>query len=325
MLASEPPVWAIAHERIRYLPIQTRGDMSAIEISGLTKRFGAVSAVDRLTFAVAGGTVTGFLGANGAGKTTTMRMLLGLIAPTEGTAKINGRAYRDLPDRTHHVGATLEATSLHPGRTARDHLRVRALAGRIAARRVSEVLDLVDLTAAADRRISGFSLGMRQRLGLASALLGDPEVLILDEPANGLDPEGVRWLRGLLKDLGAAGRTILVSSHALAEVALTADHVVVIDHGRLVTEAALDALLATQREFVSVRTADPRRLTRILADEGGTTTVRGDRLEVVGLSSEQIGVIAARHGIPLFETVATTPDLEEVFLSLTAAGRKDLV
>jgi ABC-2 type transport system ATP-binding protein len=316
-------VWAIAHQcRVRYLHTG-EDNMSAIEIVGLIKRFGTVTAVDRLTFTVAGGTVTGFLGANGAGKTTTMRMLLGLISPTEGTATIDGRSYRDLPDRTHHVGATLEATGFHPGRTARNHLRIRATAGRIPTRRVSEVLDIVDLTDAADRRVGTFSLGMRQRLGLASALLGDPEVLILDEPANGLDPEGVRWLRGLLKDLGASGRTVLVSSHALAEVTLTADRVVVIDHGRLVMEAALDELLAGRREFVAIRTAAPDRLARILTDKGGVPTVQGDRMEVVGLTPEQIGVIAAENGVALYECVTVTPDLEEVFLDLTASGRKE--
>lgn len=297
--------------------------MSVIEICELTKRFGAVTAIDRLSFTVGGGTVTGFLGANGAGKTTTIRTLLGLVEPTEGTAKINGRFYRDLPDRTHHVGATLEATGFHPGRTARNHLRVRATAGRIDRRRVSEVLEKVGLTDAADRRVGEFSLGMRQRLGLAAALLGDPEVLILDEPANGLDPEGVRWLRGLLRDLGHEGRTILVSSHALGEVAQTADQVVVIDKGHLVTEAPLDELLAGQREVVRVRTTKAELLRRALTVRGAESTMDGDRLEVSGLSAEQIGVIAAELSIPLFESATITPDLEEIFINLTAASSKE--
>jgi ABC-2 type transport system ATP-binding protein len=274
--------------------------------------------VDGLSFTVSGSTVTGFLGANGAGKTTTMRMLLGLVEPTSGTATINGRSYRDLPDRRHLVGATLEATSFHPGRTARNHLRVRAVAGRISKRRVSEVLDMVGLAEAADRRIGEFSLGMRQRLGLASALLGDPELLVLDEPANGLDPEGVRWLRRLLRDLADSGRTVFVSSHALGEVSQTADRVVVVDHGRLVTHAPLDELLTGQRETVRVRTTQPDRMRRALEARGGRSTVDGDRLEVVGLSAEQVGLLAAELSIPLSECVTITPDLEEVFLGLTA-------
>jgi ABC-2 type transport system ATP-binding protein len=295
--------------------------MAVIEIRELTKRFGNVTAVDRLSFTVGGNTVTGFLGANGAGKTTTMRMLLGLVEPTAGTATINGRAYRDLPDRRHLVGATLEATSFHPGRTARNQLRVRAVAGRIGTRRVCEVLELVDLVEAADRRVSEFSLGMRQRLGLASALLGDPEVLILDEPANGLDPEGVRWLRGLLRDLAAAGRTVFVSSHALGEISQTADRVVVIDRGRLVTETRLDELLAGRREAVRVRTPQPERLRQALVTRGGRSTVDGDRLEVTGLSAEQVGLMAAELSIPLSECVTVSPDLEEVFLGLTGTRR----
>jgi ABC-2 type transport system ATP-binding protein len=296
--------------------------MAVIEIHEMTKRFGAVTAVDRLSFTVGGRTVTGFLGANGAGKTTTMRMLLGLVTPTSGTATINGRSYRDLPDRRRLVGATLEATSFHPGRTARNHLRVRAVAGRIGTHRVSEVLELVGLAEAADRRIGGFSLGMRQRLGLASALLGDPEVLILDEPANGLDPEGVRWLRGLLRDLAASGRTVFVSSHALGEISQTADRVVVIDHGRLVTHAPLDELLGDQREAVRIRTTQPERLRQALLAHGAQPTVDGDRMEVTGLSAEQIGVLAAELSIPLSECVTVTPDLEQVFLSLTTTGQK---
>jgi ABC-2 type transport system ATP-binding protein len=293
--------------------------MSVIEIRGLSKRFGQVMAVNQLSFTVGGGTVTGFLGANGAGKTTTMRMLLGLVEPTSGTALINGRAYRDLPDRTHQVGATLEATGFHPGRTGRGHLRVRAAAGRIDRRRISGVLEQVGLADAADRRVGTYSLGMRQRLGLASALLGDPEVLILDEPANGLDPEGVRWLRALLRELSAAGRTIFVSSHALGEVSQTAHQIVVIDRGRLVTEGRLDELLARERGFVRVRTPRPEKLRSALTGRGGQVTADGDRLEVSGLSAEQIGLIAADLSLPLFECVTVAPNLEEVFFHLTAA------
>jgi ABC-2 type transport system ATP-binding protein len=218
--------------------------MAVIEVRGLTKRFGQVLAVDQLSFGVERGTVTGFLGSNGAGKTTTLRMLLGLVRPDAGTATINGRPYRDLEEPLHQVGAVLEASSFHPGRTARNHLRVQAMAGQADPSRIEDVLDLVELTGAAGRRIGGFSLGMRQRLGLATALLTDPELLILDEPANGLDPEGVRWLRDLLRGLAAEGATVLVSSHLLAEVAQTVDAVVILDHGHLVTQSSLTELTA---------------------------------------------------------------------------------
>ena len=218
--------------------------MTIIQAHGLTKHYGSVRAVDDLSFSVDRGSVTGFLGPNGAGKTTTLRMLLGLVAPDAGTATIGGRVYADLPEPLHLVGAVLEASSFHPGRTARSHLRIQALAAAVDPSRIDEVLDLVQLTAAAGRRIGGFSLGMRQRLGLATALLADPEILILDEPANGLDPEGVHWLRGLLCGFAAEGGTVLVSSHMLAETAQTVDSVVIIDHGRLVTQSPLASLTA---------------------------------------------------------------------------------
>lgn len=218
--------------------------MTIIQAHGLTKRFGSVQAVDDLGFSVERGSVTGFLGRNGAGKTTTLRMLLGLVAPDAGTATINGRVYADLAEPLHQVGAVLEASSFHPGRTARNHLRIQALAAAVDPSRIDEVLDLVELTGAAGRRIGGFSLGMRQRLGLATALLADPEILILDEPANGLDPEGVRWLRGLLRGFAAEGGTVLMSSHMLAEAAQTVDSVVIVDHGRLVRQAPLASLTA---------------------------------------------------------------------------------
>jgi ABC-2 type transport system ATP-binding protein len=216
--------------------------MAVIQAHGLTKHFGSVRAVDDLSFGVERGSVTGFLGPNGAGKTTTLRMLLGLVSPDAGTATISGCAYADLPEPPHLVGAVLEASGFQPGRTARSHLRIQALAARADASRVDQVLDLVQLTEAADRRVGGFSLGMRQRLGLATALLADPEILILDEPANGLDPEGVRWLRGLLRGFAAEGGTVLMSSHMLAEAALTVDSVVIVDRGRLVTQSPLASL-----------------------------------------------------------------------------------
>jgi ABC-2 type transport system ATP-binding protein len=293
--------------------------MAVIDIRGLTKRFGQVLAVDQLSFDVEAGTVTGFLGPNGAGKTTTLRMLLGLVKPTQGTATINGRPYRDLPDPSHHVGAVLEAADVHPGRTARNHLRVRATAGRIDPARVDAVLDLVELTAAADRRVGGFSLGMRQRLGLAAALLGDPEILILDEPANGLDPEGVRWLRAFLRGLARQGRAVLVSSHLLAEVAQTADTIVILDHGRLVTQSPLEGLMAGARQLVRVRTPRAEEFRVALAAEGAhAQVVATDRLEITGATAERVGILAAERSIPIFECVTETADLEDVFFQLTA-------
>jgi ABC-2 type transport system ATP-binding protein len=218
--------------------------MAVIEVDHLTKRFTGLTAVDDVTFAVEHASVVGFLGPNGAGKTTTLRMLLGLVTPTSGTARINGHRYADIGEPLHVVGAALESSLAYPGRSARNHLRIAALAGGARPARVDELLDLVDLTGAADRRVGGFSLGMRQRLALATALLCDPEILILDEPANGLDPEGVHWLRTLLRDLAGEGRTVLVSSHILSEVAQTVDSVVILDHGRLVTQATLAELTA---------------------------------------------------------------------------------
>jgi ABC-2 type transport system ATP-binding protein len=213
--------------------------MAIIEIRDLVKRFGAVEAVSGLSFDVEQGSVTGFLGANGAGKTTTLRILLGLVSATSGTAHINGRPYTGLSHPLRQVGAALETSGFYPGRTARDHLRILALAAGVDSSRADDALDIVDLSSAANRRIGGFSLGMRQRLGLAGALIANPEILILDEPANGLDPEGVRWLRDLLRGYAADGGTVLVSSHILAEVAQTVDHVVIIDHGRLVRQGSL--------------------------------------------------------------------------------------
>jgi ABC-2 type transport system ATP-binding protein len=223
--------------------------MSVIEVRGLTKRFGPVLAVDQLSFEVESGTVVGFLGRNGAGKTSTLRTLLGLVRPDAGTATINGRAYRDLPEPLHQVGAVLEAASFHPGRTARNHLRVQAMAAGVVPSRIDGVLDLVGLRGDADRRVGGFSLGMRQRLGLATALLPEPGLLILDEPANGLDPDGVHWLRDLLRGLAADGATVLVSSHILAEVAQTVDSVVILDHGRLVAQSSLAGLTAGEESL----------------------------------------------------------------------------
>ena len=295
--------------------------MAAITVQGLTKRFGDVLAVDQLSFQVDEGTVAGFLGPNGAGKTTTLRMLLGLVAPTSGTAAVGGRRYRDLPDPARRVGAVLEAGGFHPGRSARDHLRIQATAAGLPQTRVDQVLEQTGLAGAGRRRVGGFSLGMRQRLGLAAAMLGDPEVLILDEPANGLDPEGVHWLRGLVRGLAAEGRTVLVSSHLLAEVAQTVDQVVIIDKGRLVTQVAMAELTAGADRTVRVRTPQPEVLRDLLVARGATVSIDGPgQLVVGGATTEQVGQAAAAGGVVLHEMRFERSNLEDVFLELT--GRK---
>jgi ABC-2 type transport system ATP-binding protein len=300
--------------------------MAVIEVQGLTKRFGRLTAVSDLSFTVERGSVVGFLGPNGAGKTTTLRMLLGLVTPTAGTAIIDGRPYRELPAPLRVVGAALESSGAYPGRTARNHLRVQALAGQAAPGRVEEVLDLVGLTADAGRRVGKFSLGMRQRLSLAAALLCDPEILILDEPANGLDPEGVHWLRRLLRRLAAEGRTVLISSHILAEVALTVDSVVILDHGKLVTQSTLAELTAAAARVVRVRTPRAAQLAGVLTSHGATAEVIApDWVEVTGATGatgEQIGTLAAAQAIPLFETTTQSADLEDIFLRLTANSER---
>jgi len=293
--------------------------MAVITIQGLTKRFGPVTAVDDLSFEVDQGTVVGFLGPNGAGKTTTLRTLLGLVTPTGGTATIDGRPYRELADPVHHVGAVLEASSFHPGRSARNHLRVVATAAGLPLARADQVLDQVGLTQAGRRRVGGFSLGMRQRLGLATALLGDPAVLILDEPANGLDPEGVHWLRGLLRQLADQGRTVLVSSHVLAEVAQTVDQVVIIAAGRLVTQSTLAALTARTDQLVRVRTPQAETLQALLAAQGIQVDPDGaDQLLATGTTTEAVGQMAAAAGIVIYEMGAERSNLEDVFLQLTS-------
>jgi ABC-2 type transport system ATP-binding protein len=293
--------------------------MAAITIQGLTKRFGQVVAVDGLSFEVDQGTVVGFLGPNGAGKTTTLRMLLGLVTPTAGSARIDGRPYRELAEPVRHVGAVLEASSFHPGRSARNHLRVAATAAGLPLARADQVLEQVALTQAAHRRVGGFSLGMRQRLGLATALLGDPQILVLDEPANGLDPQGVHWLRGLLRQLADQGRTVLVSSHVLAEVAQTVDQVVIIASGRLVTQSTLAALTARTDQLVRVRTPQAETLRSLLAARGIQADPDGaDQLLAVGTTTETVGQAAAAAGIVLYEMAAERCNLEDVFLQLTS-------
>jgi ABC-2 type transport system ATP-binding protein len=293
--------------------------MAAITIEGLTKRFGDVLAVDDLSFQVDQGTVVGFLGPNGAGKTTTLRMLLGLVTPTAGSARIDGRPYRALAAPIRHVGAVLEASSFHPGRSARNHLRVVATAAGLPPARADQVLAQVGLAEAARRRVGGFSLGMRQRLGLAAALLGDPQVLILDEPANGLDPQGVHWLRGLLRQLADQGRTVLVSSHVLAEVAQTVDQVVIIAGGRLVTQSTLAALTARTERLVRVRSPQAAALRPLLAAQGIHADPDGaGQLVAVGTTPEAVGQTAAAAGIVLYEMRAERSNLEDVFLQLTS-------
>jgi ABC-2 type transport system ATP-binding protein len=292
---------------------------ATIEIAGLTKRFGSIVAVNDVSFSVEQGSVVGFLGPNGAGKTTTLRMLLGLVAPSQGVATLNGWLYRDLPSPRRVVGAVLESSGAYPGRTARNHLNIEALAADVPKSRVDEVLDLVDLGGAADRRVGQFSLGMRQRLGLATALLGDPEILILDEPANGLDPEGVHWLRSLLRGLAAQSRTVLVSSHILAEVAQTVDSVVIMDRGRLVAHSTLADLTADAHQVIRIRTPRANDLGAALRALGAEVRLAAsDQLEVTGVTGEQIGLLAAEQSIPIFETASEIADLEDIFLRLTA-------
>ncbi|MDH6180519.1 ABC-2 type transport system ATP-binding protein [Microbacteriaceae bacterium SG_E_30_P1] len=287
---------------------------TTIEFSGLSKTFGAVAAVSDLTFSVEPGVVTGFLGPNGAGKTTSLRMLLGLVRPTSGSATFGGTAYRDLERPLATVGTALEASSFHPGRTARKHLAVYAAAAGIPSTRVDAVLALAGMQTYADRRVGGFSLGMRQRLGLASALLGDPGVLVLDEPTNGLDPEGIRWMRGFLRDRAAEGRTVLVSSHVLSEVQQSVDQVVIISRGRAVYQGSLDAL--DSDSAVRVDAADRRGLAAALAVAGFDVRPTDDALVVSGATAEEVGKLALLAGIPLNLLVAERAGLEDAFLSL---------
>jgi ABC-2 type transport system ATP-binding protein len=291
----------------------------AIEAHGLTKHFGRTVAVDDLSFTVEPGRVTGFLGPNGAGKTTTMRMILGLDAPTRGTVTVGGRRYADLRAPAHEVGALLDARAVHPGRTAFHHLLALAQSNGIAAARVHEVLELVGLAGAARRRAGAFSLGMSQRLGVASALLGDPPVLMFDEPVNGLDPEGIRWIRELMRGYAAEGRTVLVSSHLMSEMALTADHLVVIGRGRLVADSGLeDFLRTTADEEVLVRAAEPDTFARLLTASGGVVRRDdGDALLVSELDGAAIGKLAAFHGMPLSELTPRRASLEDAFMELT--------
>ncbi|MEU7021684.1 ATP-binding cassette domain-containing protein [Streptomyces sp. NPDC046203] len=293
-----------------------------IELAGLTKRYGSKTAVDHLTFSVRPGVVTGFLGPNGAGKSTTMRMMLDLDNPTSGTVRIDGKHYRDLKEPLKYIGALLDAKAMHGGRSAYNNLLCLAQSNRIPERRVGEVLDLVGLTAVARKKSKGFSLGMGQRLGIASALLGDPEILMFDEPVNGLDPEGIHWIRNLMKTLAAEGRTIFVSSHLMSEMALTADHLIVIGQGRLLADTSMaDFIHQNSRSYVRLRSPQQERLRDVLHGEGLIAVEAGGGvLEVDGTTTERLGELAAAHGITLHELSSQRASLEEAFMQMTAGA-----
>jgi ABC-2 type transport system ATP-binding protein len=295
----------------------TSAPSGRIDVRGLTKRFGGFTAVEDLTFGVEPGRITGFLGPNGAGKTTTLRMLLHLITPTSGTATIDGVDYQELPRPLETVGAALEATSFHPGRSGRDHLRVLAATHGIDDRRVDELLELTGIPAAARKRAGAYSMGMRQRLALAAALLGDPHVLLLDEPANGLDPEGIRWLRGFLRYLAEErGKTILVSSHLLQEMEHTADDIVIIANGRLVRQGTVAELRGESAAVV--RTSDPDRLASALAEQGVECRPGGSGTLLAATADLRlVGDVALRAGVPVWELRAEHTDLEDLFFELT--------
>jgi ABC-2 type transport system ATP-binding protein len=291
-----------------------------IEAIGLTKRYGDKLAVDDVSFTVRPGMVTGFLGPNGAGKSTTMRLILGLDRPTAGTVTVNGEQYADHARPLREVGALLEARAVHTGRSARNHLLVMAATSGISRDRVEDVIDMVGLTDVADRRVGAFSLGMGQRLGIASAMLGDPHTLILDEPVNGLDPDGVRWIRNLLKGFADEGRTVFLSSHLMSEMAVTADHVIVVGRGRLLRDQPMAEFIAdAAADVVRVRSPHARELAALLSGEAVVVRVPSDQtLEVEGMSSDQIGTVAAGAGLTLFELTTQGASLEEAYMALTA-------
>jgi ABC-2 type transport system ATP-binding protein len=290
-----------------------------IEVENLTKRYGDKTAVDGLSFVVEPGTVTGFLGPNGAGKSTTMRMIAGLDRPTSGTVRVNGQQYRDSAAPLAELGILLEAKAVHTGRSARNHLLALAQTAGLGRRRVDEVIELVGLESVAGKRVGGFSLGMGQRLGIAAALLGRPQTVVLDEPVNGLDPEGVRWVRDLLRDLADEGRTVFVSSHLMSEMAMTATHLVVVGRGRLIADSTVDEFVAASTvTSVTVRSPEAARLRPLLL--GPDVTVHSDQadvLQVSGIGAEQIGTIAWQANVPIFELSLTAPSLEDAFMQAT--------
>jgi ABC-2 type transport system ATP-binding protein len=290
-----------------------------IEAQGLTKEYGEKRAVDGISFIVRPGIVTGFLGPNGSGKSTTMRLILGLDAPSAGDVRVNGKHYRDHPAPLHEVGALLEARSVHTGRSAQNHLLALAQTHGISRRRVDELVDLVGLHEVARKRAGQFSLGMGQRLGIATALLGDPATVMLDEPVNGLDPEGIHWIRNLLKQLAAEGRTVFVSSHLMSEMALTADHLIVIGRGRLIADTSVDEFVrGASKNVVRVRSPQSDRLRELLVGpDVGVVAVEPGVLEVAGLTATQVGDAAAEHGLTLHELTPQQASLEEAFMELT--------
>jgi ABC-2 type transport system ATP-binding protein len=290
-----------------------------IEVTDLRKQYRKTTAVDGLTFKVRDGRITGFLGPNGAGKTTTLRILLGLVLPSSGTATIDGRRYRALEDPIRRVGAVLEATNFHPKRSGRNHLRMLAAAGGVPRAHVDELLEFVGLANVSGRKVGGYSLGMRQRLSVAGALLGDPQLLILDEPANGLDPEGIRWLRDFLREFVASGKTVFISSHVLGEVQQLVDEVVIIHRGRLVAQQTVDELTAGAAGGTRVRSPQAAALRDALGRAGIESSVEGDRLQTA-VPPERVGEVAAASGIVLHELAAESTTLEEAFLELTAEG-----
>jgi ABC-2 type transport system ATP-binding protein len=299
-----------------------RPGMAAVEIQGLVKRFGKVEAVKDLSFTAQPGRVTGFLGPNGAGKSTTLRALLGLVRPTAGSATFGGKRYEELEHPSAQVGAVLEDASFHPGRSGRNHLRVLAAAGGHPAARVEEVLDRVGLSDDGDRRVKGYSMGMRQRLAIAAALLGDPEVLILDEPTNGLDPPGIAWMRELVRDHASRGRAVLISSHLLAEVAQSVDDVVVLARGELRGAGTLEEVLGgTEGPATEVRCSDPDRLVQALAARGLSGEREGDVLIVHGATPEQVGTVAGELGITILGLGQRARSLESAFFALTGDAR----
>ncbi len=289
-----------------------------IVAEGLTKDYGDKRAVDSLTFSVEPGVVTGFLGPNGSGKSTTMRLILGLDLPTAGDVTVNGSHYGDLAAPLHEVGALLEARSVHTGRSAANHLLALAQTHGIPKSRVGEMIDLVGLHDVADKRAGKFSLGMGQRLGIAAALLGDPQTVMLDEPVNGLDPEGIRWIRELLKERASRGTTVLVSSHLMSEMAQTAEHLLVVGKGRLVADVGVKEFIASAgRNLVRVRTTDPAALTTVLTAKGATVTPKDGALSVAGMTTDEIGIAAGQAGLTLLELSAQAASLEEAFMELT--------
>jgi ABC-2 type transport system ATP-binding protein len=296
--------------------------MAVIEVDHLTKRFGKVLAVDDVSFALKPGTITGFLGPNGAGKTTTLRMIVDLVRPTQGTARVLGGPYRDLARPWTRVGSLLDASGFHPGRSGRNALRVVARASGIPDARVEEVLEMVELTGAAKRAVKGYSTGMRQRLALGCVLLGDPEVLLLDEPGNGLDPEGIRWLRTFLRRRAAEGRTVLVSSHVLAEVEQTVDDVLIISKGKLVAQGPISELAVGASAVVRCRTPQAERLEQLLAARGAAVNRLDAALAIRGPSAAEVGQLALDNGVVLHELLTEQASLEDLFLQIAGTRRE---